>query len=223
MKHLIKIIIYIQLIMLIKNKIPFITPILNSIANQGTGAGGANTNYHGKKFEYKTDNYIRLLDEGYDKNNLIKKPKKKYDYYLSKNFDNKTIIFVAQNGLKAYMKMKYDINIFRCPDEAYIIEYNTGRKIIKILEKKEQNVEGSVEIKLWSGPSLKREYELVLGDKFEVCYGFCLNNFFKKKLTSTIDKYTILNIILSENDISVLFGDDEDYFETLDIWLNNSL
>ena len=63
--------------MLIKNKIPFITPILNSIANQGTGAGGANTNYHGKKFEYKTDNYIRLLDEGYDKNNLIKKPKKK--------------------------------------------------------------------------------------------------------------------------------------------------
>ena len=70
---------------------------------------------------------------------------------------------------------------------------------------------------------MKREYELVLGDKSEVCYGFCLNNFFKKKLTSTIDKYTILNIILSENDISVLFGADADYFETLDIWLNNSL
>jgi len=29
---------------------------------------------------------------------------------------------------------------------------------IKIVEKKEQNVEGSVETKLWSSPSLKREY-----------------------------------------------------------------
>ena len=28
--------------------------------------------------------------------------------------------------LKKYMKFKYDIDIFRGPDEAYIIEYNTG-------------------------------------------------------------------------------------------------
>jgi len=26
-----------------------------------------------------------------------------------------------------------------------------------------------------------------------------------------------------ENNIDVLFGDDDNYFETLDIWLNNSL
>jgi hypothetical protein len=38
------------------------------------------------------------------------------------------------------MKQNYDINLFRCPDEAYIIEYKNGKKIIKILEKKEQNV-----------------------------------------------------------------------------------
>jgi len=55
-----------------------------------------------------------------------------------------------------YMKNKYNIELFRCPDEAYIIEYTSGRKVIKILEKKEQNVEGSVETKLWSGPSLKK-------------------------------------------------------------------
>jgi hypothetical protein len=113
--------------------------------------------------------------------------------------------------------------LFRCPDEAYIIEYNSGRKVIKILEKKEQNVEGSVETKLWAGPSLKREYELVLGADFEVFYGFSISDYLKMKLTSNEKKYTILNAILNENNIPVLFGDDDNYFETLDKWFNNSL
>jgi len=193
------------------------------IINKGTGAGGANTNYYGKKFEEKTNNQQRLLEMGYIKNSFTKKPKKAYDYYLSKTFEDKTIVFVLQNGLKMYMKNKYNIDLFRCPDEAYIIEYTSGRKIIKILEKKEQNVEGSVETKLWSGPSLKREYELVLGAEFEVFYGFCVNEFLKNKLISNEKKYTILNTIFNETNIVVLFGDDENYFETFDTWFNNSL
>ena len=111
---------------------------------------------------------------------------------MSKTFEDKTIIFVLQNGLKTYLKHKYNIKIFRCPDEAYIIEYTTGKKIIKILEKKEQRVDGSVETKLWSGPSLKREYELVLGNNFEVFYGFCVSGFLKKQMISTEKKYMIL-------------------------------
>jgi hypothetical protein len=190
--------------------------------NKGVGAGGANTNFYGKKFEEKTNNQIRLLEMGYIQHSFTKSPKKTYDY-LSKIFEDKTIVFVLQNGLKMYMKNKYNIYLFRCPDEAYIIEYKSGRIVIKILEKKEQNVEGSVETKLWSGPSLKREYELVLGSEFVVFYGFCVNGFLKTKLTSTHKKYTILNTIFNENDMSVLFGDDENYFETLDTWINNSL
>jgi len=195
----------------------------NVIINKGTGAGGSNTNYYGKKFEDKTNNQIRLLEMGYVKNSFTKKPKTEYDYYLSKTFEDKTIVFVLQNGLKMYMKNKYNVELFRCPDEAYIIEYHTGKKIIKILEKKEQNVNGSVETKLWSGPSLRREYELVLGDEFEVYYGFCVSAFLMKKLTSNEKKYIILNTIFNENDIDVLFGDNDNYFETLDKWLNNSL
>ena len=110
--------------------------------------------------------------------------------------------------------------MFRCPDEAYIIEYTSGRKVIKILEKKEQNVEGSVETKLWSGPSLKREYELALGNDFTVFYGFCVSEFLKQKLISNEKKYNILNTIFNENNITVLFGDDENYFETFDTWFN---
>ena len=194
-----------------------------TIINKGTGAGGANTNYYGKMFEKKTDNQQRLLEMGYTKNRFTKKTKKSYDYYLSKTFEDKTVVFVLQNGLKQYMKNKYNIDLFRCPDEAYIIEYTSGRKVIKILEKKEQNVEGSVETKLWSGPSLKREYELVLGPEFEVFYGFCVSEFLKNKFISNEKKYTILNAILNENNIEVLFGEDENYFETFDTWFNNSL
>ena len=191
-----------------------------TINNKGTGAGGANTNYYGKKFEEKTNNEQRLLEIGYIKYSFTQKPKKAYDYYLSKTFETKTIVFVLQNGLKMYMKNKYNIDMFRCPDEAYIIEYTSGRKVIKILEKKEQNVEGSVETKLWSGPSLKREYQLVLGPEFEVFYGFCVSEFLKQKLISDEKKYTTLNTIFNENNIVVLFGDDENYFETFDNWFN---
>ncbi len=193
------------------------------INNKGTGAGGANTNYHGQKFEEKTNNKQSLLELGYTENSLLQKPKKATDFYLSKTFEDRTIIFVLQGGLKVYMKNKYNIDLFRCPDEAYIIEYTSGRKVIKILEKKEQNVQGSAETKLWAGPSLKREYELVLGKDFEVVYGLCVSEFLKKKVVSNETKYTILNTIFNENNIAVLFGDDENYFEIINTWINNSL
>jgi hypothetical protein len=194
--------------------------------NKGTGAGGANTNYYGKRFEEKTNNETRLLESGFIKHLFDdKKTKmpKNFDYYLKKTYEDKIITFVLQNGLKKYMKIKYNIDLFRCPDEAYIIEYNDGTKIIKILEKKEQNVEGSVETKLWSGPSLKREYEIILGNEFKVFYGFCVSNFLKIKFKSIDKKFIILNKILAENQIDILFGDDDDYFQTIDVWFNNSL
>ena len=72
--------------------------------NKGIGAGGANTNYYGKLFEDKTNNYNKLLDIGYIEYKLPDKCK--YNYYLSKTFEDKTIIFTLQNGLKKYMKFK---------------------------------------------------------------------------------------------------------------------
>jgi len=196
----------------------FIPETLNT--NQGTGAGGTNTNYYGKKFEEKTDNEKRLIDMGFVKKYIKNKQKEKTHDYLSKSYEDKTVVFAMQSGLKKYIKNKYNIDIFRCPDESYIIEYNNGKKIIKILEKKEQRVEGSVETKLWSSPSLKREYELVLGNEFEVHYGLCVSDFLKKKFISNEKKYNILNTILNENNISVLFGEDYNYFYTIDKWLN---
>jgi hypothetical protein len=184
--------------------------------NRGLGAGGANTNLYGKKFEDITNNESRLLANGFEKvaiNNT------RFGYYLSKKTHDRTMNFVLQSGLKTYMKKNHAIDLFRCPDEAYIIEYNDGKCEIKILEKKEQRVEGSVETKLWSGPSLKQEYEILLDGRFNVDYAFCVSSFLQTKFQSGDKKYTILSEILRRSNINVLFGDDSDYFQKLDEWV----
>jgi hypothetical protein len=210
-----------RLIRRVKTVNDSIDEIQSTNSNKGTGAGGANTNLYGKKFEDKTNNELRLLEQGYTKKYYKNKPStRQCDYYLSKEFHDKTVIFVLQNGLKSYMKNIYNIESFRNPDEAYIFEYKSGKKVIKILEKKEQRVEGSVETKLLAGPGCKREYELVIGDNFEVHYAFCVSDFLKTKLTSDHLKYIKLNIIFKEYNIGILFGDDDNYFETFDKWLN---
>lgn len=76
----------------------------------------------------KTNNKLVLIENGYIINSFSKKPKNKYDFYLSKLYDDKIITFTMQNGFRIYMKNKYNINLFRSPDEAYIIEYNNGKK-----------------------------------------------------------------------------------------------
>ena len=187
------------------------------ITNKGTCAGGSKTNLNGKSFEKITDIENKLYENAYEKVNM---DKSKYGYYLYKNINNSKIIYVSQNGLKLYIKKYFNIDLFRYPDEAYIIEKD-GKYIIKILEKKAQYVEGSVETKLWSGHSLKREYEIVLGENFRVEYAFCLSKFLQDKFNSDSKKYTTLNKILNESNILVFYGQDDDYFEKIYQWINN--
>jgi len=194
--------------------------------NRGVGAGGSNTNLHGKKFEEQTNIENYLLEKSFEKTVFSEIKKNKYDYTLSKTFESKKIIYLSQNGFKTYMKKYYNIDAFRCPDEAYVIEYKDGRKIIKVLEKKEQNVDGSVETKLWACPSLKREYEIVLNtnntnQNFIVYYALCVNDFLYKSLTSDKQKYQILRKILQETDVTFFQGDSDNYFNELYQWLLN--
>lgn len=187
------------------------------IKNKGTGAGGKNTNKNGKSFENITDIETKLIENKYEK---MKMDKSKYGYYLYKNIDNNKIIYVSQNGLKLYIKQKFDIELFRNPDEAYIIEKN-GKYIIKILEKKAQNVEGSIETKLWSGPALKREYEIIMGNNYVIEYAFCVSKFLQEKLISNDKKYEVLKQILDESNINIFYGEDSDYFDKIYEWINN--
>jgi hypothetical protein len=192
--------------------------ILTNILNKGTGAGGANTNLNGKNFEAKTSNEPRLLLQGFIKTYMDKKEQKN-NFYLEKVFPNGKLVFVQQSGLKKYMKQCNNLDIFRCPDEAYIWFPLDDTPILKILEKKEQQTAGSVDTKLLSGPAFKREYEMALEGKFKIEYAYCLNEYFNKEFNSDSKKYKILGQILSENNIPTLFGDNEDYFGKLDAWI----
>jgi hypothetical protein len=79
------------------------------IINKGTGAGGANTTLSGGSFEKITSIENKLLENNFNK--IIVNNKKKYSYYLELNTENKKIIYVTQNGLKVYMKNKFNIDI----------------------------------------------------------------------------------------------------------------
>ncbi len=183
--------------------------------NKGHNAGGSKTTFNGRNFEEKTNNLFRLQKEhNYKKINFSKK-----NFCISKNFNYKKIIGLSQGTFKMFMKKYYNIDTIRIPDELFIIEYHNGKKIIIVIEKKVQNVSGSIETKLWAAPSLKREYELVFKD-FEIYYCLVVNNYLKEKLESNIIKYKLLNVILKENNIKVLFGDEPNYFETFDEWFS---
>lgn len=173
------------------------------LSNKGTGAGGAKTNLHGKSFESKTENL----------NGFIQKKIGNTCYYEKDN-----IIFLRQGELKQYFKKVFQKELIRHPDEAYLIRQG-DQYTLKILEKKNQNVEGSVIEKLGLGAFYKEEYEWCLGTQFKVEYAYCLSNFLKQKYLSNTLKFNFLREKNKRNNIEVLFGDDDDYQEKLNDWL----
>jgi hypothetical protein len=177
--------------------------------NRGTGAGGANTNKNGKSFEEKTS-FIPILEELA----FIRKEfhKSKFGFYYNKTIDNKEFYFFTQSGLKKFLEEKFQKYLFRDPDEAMLIKEN-DKYILKILEKKNQNAEGSVIDKLCNAGYFIKEYNSCLDQKFTVEYSFCLSQFLKDKYTSDSPKFNVMRKIHNEEKINVFFGSDSDYFE----------
>ena len=183
--------------------------------------GGTNTNINGKSYEDETNMEEKLYELEFNK---IIMNNTKYGYYFIKKIKKIKIIYLIQNGCKIYFKIRHNIDLFRHPDEMYIIEDKTkGETTIKIIEKKSQNCDGSVETKLWAGPSLKREYEILLGTKFKIDYAYSINKFLSDKLKSDSLKYKILRKILKENKIKIFRGKSKKYYNKLLYWINNLL
>ena len=191
-----------------------------NIQNMGTGAGGANTNVNGMAFENMTENESRLLSNGFVHNN-IPGCNTKYGFYLMKEISpTESITYLTQGGLKAYFKHFFNKEMCRHPDEAYLFR-NGDTYTLKILEKKNQNTAGSVDTKLLAGKGFIDEYEILLGENFTVRYAFCISEFLKKDYISGSVKSKALRQINQKYGIAVLFGDDEDYYYTLDAWISS--
>ncbi len=194
----------------------------NKIINKGTGAGGANTNYNGLSFEEKTSIESKLEECKYIKKNIKINNRKGYYY------ENNNIIYYtkgSKNSFKLYFEKEFKIITYRQPDEAYLIKLDDNNYILKILEKKNQNVDGSVEDKLKTGAFNRREYELMINIheniKFKVIYYFCVSKFLQEKLESDNIKYKNIKKIMEEDTIGVLYGDEDNYQDKLSEWINN--
>lgn len=124
--------------------------------NRGTGAGGANTNASGLKYE--KDTTIEETPKGFVQLNksLLKK------FMIARNEYNPNNIPVA-HGCKE-------------PDEAYV---SVDKKKIYIIEKKFQTVSGSVCEKIQTAVFKKFHYN-ELYPLYDVIYVYCLSDWFKE-------------------------------------------
>ena len=189
-------------------------PIVDAIVNRGTGAGGAQTNANGLSWEEKTSNEQNLKEKfGFVYTRL---GSGKTMFYLSKDFQEYKIVYTSQHGLKKILKDKYDTELGWNPDEAYLIQRD-GKTTLKILEKKHQNTPGSVDTKLLAGPIIRDSYMMSVPADWEVEYAFSVNNYFRRNIFEN-DKKHILELLTQYN-IQVFFGEDEDYFDKLNAWI----
>ena len=188
--------------------------------NRGTGAGGAQTNANGKAFEEKTCHLPYL---GATKHAIPDK-KGKNDVYYEKTTEKGSITYLSQGGLKSYFKWKFDVEMDRHPDEAYVIQEGENYTL-RILEKKNQNVEGSVEDKLMTGYTIAQQYLWRLKkagkQEWSVQYAYCLSAFLAKKYGSNESKWEFLREFNQAHGVEVFFGEEEDYHKKLAAWIKN--
>jgi hypothetical protein len=196
--------------------------VINKLINKGTGAGGANTNKNGLSFEQNTSIEKILETKEYVKTCMNYKNKKCYYYTYNDKENNQEIIYFTKNGFKLYFRENFDIKPYKEPDEAFLIKKNDNFHL-KILEKKNQNVNGSVEEKLKTGDFTRKEYEMIVNNennnKFKVSFAFCISKFLQDKFESNNIKYINMKKIMKEQNIDIFYGENEDYYEKIYKWI----
>ena len=182
------------------------------IINNGTGAGGANTNKNGLKYEEVTDLKDRFQ--------ICKKINKTNIYEVVFKGHSDVYINANKNELHKYMEKEGEKNLLLCPasgckqpDEAYI---HLNRKVLFIIEKKFQQGSGSVDEKIQTGV-FKLLHYTELFPNFKIYYIYCLSDWFKQN-----EYVSILNY-LKINGIPVFWGSSQTFKEDIIEFMHNSL
>ena len=81
------------------------------LTNKGTGAGGKNTNYYGKRFEEKTSSENFLINNGFIRKEYPSSTTK-YNYYLYKIYE--TLQRTLTRSIKTLMAMIQPILLLCC-------------------------------------------------------------------------------------------------------------
>lgn len=141
-----------------------------------------------------------------------------YEYNIS---GDKIIYYATKRN---FIKLLCDLMnldkkiLYKEPDEGFIIK-NKGNFTVKILEKKNQNVHGSVFEKMYT-PVYVRDicYKKHIG-MGNVEYAYCVNDWIKQLLNKGDAKYTDVMEYYKQNGIQLFFGDDDDYFDKIFNWI----
>lgn len=179
------------------------------IKNKGTGAGGANTNKNGLSFEERTDlkQHYKII-ETHENHETIKFPGCDTEYSHT-----------TKTSFLKYMKPKTTVDLSKdvskahgCkqPDECFIDE---KEKIIFIIEKKFQQVNGSVCEKIQTS-GFKRWHFKKIFPGYTIIYSYCLSDWFKDNCKSEIE---YLNLIKTP----VFWGDSETYKKNIIIFITD--
>jgi len=189
-----------------------IKPIKTKIINKGTGAGGANTNKNGLKFEEVTD-----LKDRYES---IQTSRNGIGSEVTFKGHSRTFIKVSKSSLHKYMEKINEKNLTlksaagcKKPDEAYI---DLDRNIVFIIEKKFQQESGSVDEKLQTG-CFKQSHFKGMFPNFKIYYMYCLSDWFKS------DEYESVLNYLKDGGIPVFWGNSETYKENMIEFIHNPL
>jgi hypothetical protein len=196
-----------------KKKMMKIKIVKPKIINKGTGAGGANTNKNGLKFEEVTD-----LKDRYESITTI--PRRIGSEVTFKGHSPRTFIKVSKSSLHKYMEKIDEKNLTlksaagcKKPDEAYI---DLERNIVFIIEKKFQQESGSVDEKLQTG-CFKQSHFKGMFPNFKIYYMYCLSDWFKS------DEYESVLNYLKDGGIPVFWGNSETYKENMIEFIHNPL
>lgn len=188
-------------------------------------SGGKQTNINGLSFEKYTCNYNNLRQDGFVEKSINSSCKN--SFYLMKNIGSKTVYYTTKIGLKHLIKEKFNKDIFKQPDEAYLVHDSLSQKYkLYIIEKKFQNVSGSVDEKLLACDGIRQMYRLAFANidtVVSVEYIFCLSDYFKNLFENDpSDKYKLIKYIIESYGVKILYGHDTDYFNKLSFLINGS-
>jgi len=172
--------------------------IKNRIINRGTGSGGALTNANGLSYEELTmlpcdiietkKNYMKIKFHGScDRTFICANQSKLFNYMNSIGVINKKTIRKAHGCCK--------------PDECYV---EHEKKVIFIIEKKFQQVAGSVCEKIQTAHFKKWFFEKTFPG-YTVVYMYCLSDWFRIHCKAELN---YLNKILN---VPVFFGSSKTY------------
>jgi hypothetical protein len=179
-------------------------------------SGGKQTNINGLAFEKLSCNYANLINTGFEKVPLDKSCKN--SFYLNKTLHGKRLYYTSKIGLRHLLLQKFNVKIHKQPDEAYLIQSiddNTLPKLF-IIEKKFQNVHGSVDEKLLACDGIRQMYSNIVGKHASVEYIFCLSNYYKNLFENNpSEKYILIKKIIQGYNVKILYGEDSDYFDKL--------